>query len=467
MEMSALFTGIDTLKLFTINTWFEPHHTNDRMILLAREIERLNPDIIAFQEVTQDMYEIFSKHAWFGGYKCRSWPKSDARYFTMMFTRDESKYQRIDFPDTRMGRDLLISYPLADSDIAVATFHLESTIEETHRRENQLGFTFKTMEDLDGGSISTSIIMGDTNITAFDGNVCIPYPWIDVWEYLHAGDQGWTRDSSNPNSPNVEHSRLDRVFLKSDKWSPKTIEIVADKVHPDFPNLLPSDHYGLFCVLQRKKMSIVRTDENKPLFSCPSDFIGKTQVEPNELTPQLISNIINAFSGMVDAFKRDPSMLLISSFKSEIAKIRPVDIRLRLRFNAIIENLCEIYMKAIVDRAFGADYAIEQEIEWLVDVWRMSHNIPRSNTATESAWGELMRGLLDIVNETVWNEPPEIANQPARSRLLLPQTVNDFAAALLGTAESFVLGQTAVAQQDKGPMVDIWGDDDADGEDIG
>jgi mRNA deadenylase 3'-5' endonuclease subunit Ccr4 len=67
-------------SVLTYNIWFDAYRRynsnlserEDRMQLLSKEIERLDPDLIALQEVTKPLLSILSKLPWIQRYPFNS-----------------------------------------------------------------------------------------------------------------------------------------------------------------------------------------------------------------------------------------------------------------------------------------------------------------------------------------------------------------------------------------------------------
>ena len=103
-------------------------------------------------------------------------------------------------------------------------------------------------------------VMGDLNIEdKVDGDIVLPFPWIDAWLSLpgNTDHNGLTWDrSKTPFSSVLKRTvnatsykaRLDRVLCKLSDFKVKEMRIVGDKLTKS--GILPSDHFGLFTVLE-------------------------------------------------------------------------------------------------------------------------------------------------------------------------------------------------------------------------
>ena len=100
-------------------------------------------------------------------------------------------------------------------------------------------------------------LMGDMNIEGqFDGDVILPGSWVDAWLAIpgQTNSSGYTWDQSknpfiNKYGESTLKDRLDRVFCKLSDFGVKEVKIVGDK--PTKSGVLPSDHFGLFTVIER------------------------------------------------------------------------------------------------------------------------------------------------------------------------------------------------------------------------
>jgi hypothetical protein len=84
----------------------------------------------------------------------------------MIFCKKDRGFQRTEFSNSGMARDLLVSVPEEEPRIIVATSHFESLADMTFQREEQLTMAFAQM-----AKYEDAIIMGDTNILQIDGKV--------------------------------------------------------------------------------------------------------------------------------------------------------------------------------------------------------------------------------------------------------------------------------------------------------
>jgi len=280
----------DELKALTFNLYFENIENEKRMSYLGTMINRLNPAIITFQEVTRNLLAIFSKAKWFKKYYCQ-YPISKNQnsqkdplsgYFVLILSKFpimESMY--FEFSDSKMERALLaviINVPIQLKEpeptvrefrICVGTTHLESPPLNSEVRINQLQQSFQALIEFSGkdplNPVYGTLLMGDMNLTPEDPEPNLPPNWCDLWRQLNLDDPGFTFDGRRNNLAKRFQSRLDRVYVNLNAWNgqrlftSRSIELVAtDKIRA---GLWISDHFALFTTLETTIGTIQITNE--------------------------------------------------------------------------------------------------------------------------------------------------------------------------------------------------------------
>eukprot|EP00434_Breviolum_minutum_P014688 symbB.v1.2.012952.t1/scaffold892.1/size156909/4 len=238
------------LRLLTFNIWFHPHEMEKRMQAIGNIIARVEPDLIALQEMTSDHWSLLAQHE---SIKPFSWQ----RYYTMIGSRNCSivkTFERFPFKASRMGRDLL-TVTVKPEDLpplVFATSHLESLDEYKTRR-------LQIQESLDGHlkDVSDAVFCGDTNVNdALDGEVLLPKGWKDAWHLLRPGEEGYTFDVERNGMvakmddwafKNRAQLRYDRFWIKVSNYAATAIEILDEQIEE---KLWPSDHFGVLLHLE-------------------------------------------------------------------------------------------------------------------------------------------------------------------------------------------------------------------------
>jgi len=240
------------LRLLTFNIWFSHVELPSRMATLAGLVRRLDPHMVALQEMTSIHQEELAKHQVWREY---TWapPPFGQRYYTLIGSRIPllGGMMRQAFPTSGMGRDLLhcVAQPLGGQPIIFATSHMES-LNEAQERRRQMDFVFQTLNETD----FDVVFCGDTNINegAVDGTVSLEQGWIDAWEALRPGELGATFDIERNTFiqrfdkwARTNHARLrfDRFWVRGrGGYTLVAVELVDDPVC--------SDHFGVLLSLR-------------------------------------------------------------------------------------------------------------------------------------------------------------------------------------------------------------------------
>ncbi|XP_020614558.1 uncharacterized protein LOC110052737 [Orbicella faveolata] len=249
------------ISMLTFNIWFAAEKMQERMAALGKIVENLKPDLLTFQEVTRDNLALLRQQKWFARYYLT--PPGitrEGRYFDIILTVfPVDKWHVYQFKNSPLNRKLItaeIKGPVSSSKsprFVIATTHLEHSGTYAQLREEHLRESLKMLSTYDN-----VCVMGDMNIEGqFDGDVILPWQWVDAWLTLpgNTNSNGYTWDQSkNPfiRKHGVETSlkdRFDRVFCKLRDFKVKEMKIVGSN-HTVKTSVLPSDHFGLFTVVE-------------------------------------------------------------------------------------------------------------------------------------------------------------------------------------------------------------------------
>ncbi|XP_078378876.1 5'-tyrosyl-DNA phosphodiesterase-like [Oculina patagonica] len=243
------------IRMLTFNIWFDTEKMEERMTALGQIVEGLKPDILTFQEVTADNLALLQKQRWFSRYHLIPPDVAkEGRYFVVILSVfPVEKWHSYPLTNSPLNLKLIIAETESTvPKFVIATTHLEHSGNFAKLREEHLRESLKILS-----SFENVCVMGDMNIERqFDGEVILPRPWIDAWLALpgHTDSNGYTWDQSkNPFIRKYGEStlkdRLDRVFCKLSDFEVKEMKIVGDKTAKT--DVLPSDHFGLFTVLEQ------------------------------------------------------------------------------------------------------------------------------------------------------------------------------------------------------------------------
>ncbi|KAM1213886.1 hypothetical protein PS2_005240 [Malus domestica] len=270
--------GLNTLKIMSYNVWFrEDLEMHNRMKALGDLIQQHCPDVICLQEVTPNIYDIFRKSSWWRMYQCSvsSETADSSPYFCMQLSKLRVKsFSCKPFGNSVMGRELCVAEVEVEKDkhLVVATSHLESPCpgpptwdqmfskERVEQAKEAVNFLKKNQN---------VIFCGDMNWDdKLDGKFPLTDRWVDAWEELKPGEDGWTYDTKSNKMLTGNRKlqkRLDRFLCSLHDFRVSKIEMIGmdaipgvsyikeKKVKTEIRKLelpvLPSDHYGLLLTI--------------------------------------------------------------------------------------------------------------------------------------------------------------------------------------------------------------------------
>ena len=269
------------LTVMSYNVWFrEDLELQARLTAIGDVILQHRPHIVFFQEVTENIYNIFQRASWWKSYDCSVKPGVGAQraYFCMQLSKlPVLSSRQSPFRNSVMGRELCFAELDAGEGarLLVATSHLESPC-PAPPTWNQMFSPERVAQANEAMSILKEfpnvIFGGDMNWDdKKDGPPPLPSGWIDAWLHLRPGQDGFTYDTKANRMLSGQRSlqkRLDRMFCQLQDFEAVSIEMVGTepisgvtyvkekkvKGQVQMLNLpvLPSDHFGLLLKLRRK-----------------------------------------------------------------------------------------------------------------------------------------------------------------------------------------------------------------------
>ncbi|KAF7811181.1 tyrosyl-DNA phosphodiesterase 2 [Senna tora] len=280
-DTEDLGKAFSSLKILSYNVWFrEDLEVYKRMKAIGDLIQQHSPDLICFQEVTPNIFDIFKQSSWWNVYRCSvSNDKAHSRpYFCMVLSKLPVKsFSCKPFSNSIMGRELCISEIEAvnGKSFVVATSHLESPcpappkwdqmyskerVEQAHEALNLLK------------KYPNVVFGGDMNWDdKLDGQFPLQDGWIDAWSQLRPKEVGWTYDTKSNqmlSGNRTLQKRLDRFVCGFQDFKISSIDMIGTneipgvsynkekKVRKETKQLvlpvLPSDHYGLLLTVSSK-----------------------------------------------------------------------------------------------------------------------------------------------------------------------------------------------------------------------
>jgi tyrosyl-DNA phosphodiesterase 2 len=232
------------VRLVTWNVWFGGHMFEERCAALLAELARRRPEVIALQEVTEELLDELLAQPWVrAAYQVST--RRLHHYDVVLLSRLPIRWMAlIDLPSA-MGRRLLTA-ELACG-LTLATVHLESTASEAAARAAQLRIVQPALAE----RYPDVVLAGDMNFEPDHTleNAALDPSFVDVWPVLHPGEPGYTVDTDinlmrlQVNS-NPARKRIDRIFARSSRWRAQAIELVGT-APIDLDGTFPSDHFGL------------------------------------------------------------------------------------------------------------------------------------------------------------------------------------------------------------------------------
>lgn len=242
------------LTVATFNIWFDAHHIEARHNAILGLMEERRPDVIALQEVTLPALNLVLSKPWIQAeYQSTDLDgRTLGRYGVVLLSRIPMQRVTLTPLPSRMDRGLLVAdLDIGGVPISVATVHLES-LKEAATRGIQLQQIFDQLADRDN-----AVLMGDFNFCSSwqEENVRIRPDYVDVWPAVHPDNPGFTEDTTINRMRYLlkgkhKHVRFDRILLKSAMFQPSAIELLGTQpISPEFPEVYPSDHFGLFATI--------------------------------------------------------------------------------------------------------------------------------------------------------------------------------------------------------------------------
>jgi tyrosyl-DNA phosphodiesterase 2 len=252
---SGVGAGPSSLRIVTLNTWFDLQDRPARLAAQLATFEALAPDVIALQEVTADLVRLLARSPWVQAHYAL--PEAvgpllgDHGYGVLLLVRPAvAGFHYTPLP-SEMGRGVLVAD--LGGGVAVGTVHLESMPEGAPRRVPQLRLCQRAL-----AGARTAVLVGDFNFChSYPEEAAIAPPWTDVWPLRHGDDPGWTCDSVNntmrarPGKPSKQR-RYDRVILRDDGHAWRVGDVARVGVAPIAPGVWMSDHFGLVADFRRE-----------------------------------------------------------------------------------------------------------------------------------------------------------------------------------------------------------------------
>ena len=265
------------ISFLSWNIYFPSVKMRERMEALGQIVQTLEPDIIALQEVTLENLALLRNQPWFSRYHMIPADISNEvdhsviilsvfpvdKWFAHPFKKAPYKNRKVVTAELKNA----VSSPK----FVTGVTHLVHARYNTLQRELQLKETLQVLSPYDN-----VCVMGDMNIQSgkaeVDGVVVLPSSWTDAWLSFpgNTDGNGYTFDQSkNPfaapkssGNASIIKARVDRVFCKLSDFKVKEMRIVGGKLTKS--KIVPSDHYGLFTVIEQSENTEHKHDIKSP-----------------------------------------------------------------------------------------------------------------------------------------------------------------------------------------------------------
>ncbi|MCK6473335.1 MAG: endonuclease/exonuclease/phosphatase family protein [Planctomycetes bacterium] len=249
----------ETISLLTLNLCVDPVNVPERIPALRKLLAEHHADIIALQEVATPFAEALAREKWAKGVYdvTRMYDKPTSVRGLYLMSRFPIKKMDFKVLPSMQERGALVAYlDVRGRTFAVGTVHLESFLEDGPRRAVQLDQTFPMLDEAEDG-----VLLGDFNFGEGEPeSEHLDKRFADVWRALKPDDPGFTWDpvkspfAKRQSLPKEGQRRIDRILVRSERWTPKSIELLGDQpIDAEHPDLFPSDHFALRAELEWKE----------------------------------------------------------------------------------------------------------------------------------------------------------------------------------------------------------------------
>ena len=248
----------DRLTVVTCNILAEEIPSARRQAALLNLLEESGADVIALQEVGRSWRDALLGAAWVKA--SYGWTREGASPLVpngnfILSRHPIRKASSATLPGRQGRTGLKAVIDVGGRELAVATTHMESRLEDGPVRAKQLDALFRLLRDAED-----AVLLGDLNFG--DGEepetTHLEKAYADLWLSLRPGEAGftWNIEASEMarkgSFPGERSRRLDRILVRSTAWKPKAVRIIGDQpVTPGDRKLFPSDHFGVVGVIER------------------------------------------------------------------------------------------------------------------------------------------------------------------------------------------------------------------------
>ena len=268
------YLKLEELKILTYNVWFDSYNWDNRCKAIFEICEEKSPDVICFQEVTNDFLNLLLSLKFIKDNYYITFPPNQLKnwYDVIILTKFKCNAYVVPFI-SRMGRKLIYICIQNNTTeiIKIGTVHLES-MNNSMIRENQLISSFNILDSKEIENIcfknTHNFLLGDFNFSEKENKFIYENNYTDVGleilnkeinksKNMDDKNNYWKKWCTMKEMKGYPAWRPDRITYKttSKTFTVKHFEIVGhlpikilDKKNPVDT---PSDHYGIYmeCIL--------------------------------------------------------------------------------------------------------------------------------------------------------------------------------------------------------------------------
>lgn len=246
-------SGEATLSVVTLNIWHDQRDWPARLELIVAELRRLDPDVIALQEVLQheslpNQAETIARRL---GYEYHfssvDGAASVRRYGNAILTRDpvQARSWRALAPLDDYRTVAHVRVAVAGREIDIYNTHLHHTEAGGEIRREQLGDLLAFIDATRAGG--PVLVLGDFNARSSAPELArLGERFADTWSTLHGPDAAAAPTTLNPELGHTAR-RIDHIYFERGAFQPLHARIIL--AEPDAAGTWASDHFGLFVQL--------------------------------------------------------------------------------------------------------------------------------------------------------------------------------------------------------------------------
>lgn len=227
------------LTLLSLNVFAsERGNSTRRFAAIVQLIKKSSADVIALQEVEKWFVHALQAHSWIkNNYHLTEYGPGQAPGGLFILSRypiaSINYYENIQPGQVEVsarGRVLVAKLGVKQQAVYVATTALDYRSSEN--RAASLEFIFRTLKPY-----HHAFLLGDFNFDegSKTETASIPRSYLDLWPTLISDRPGYTWDPRSnwfaaASDPQSRASRIDRVYLRSNQWMPRSIHLVGCSV---------------------------------------------------------------------------------------------------------------------------------------------------------------------------------------------------------------------------------------------